>query len=132
MRFIPTRFHGYLDYILGAFLIVCPWLLDFAEGGAETYIPVIVGASVILYSLITDYEVSVTRRISMRTHLTLDFLGGLFLAASPWLFGFSEIVYLPHLVLGVGEMIASICTHSVPDSCPENAPCYKYAHNVRY
>lgn len=46
----------------------------------------------------------------MSTHLTLDLLSGLLLAASPWLFGFSEFVYVPHLVLGVLEIGAALMT----------------------
>jgi hypothetical protein len=76
MRFIPTKVHGYLDYIVGALLIAAPWLFDFARGGAETWVPVILGAGAIVYSLLTDYELGVTKGISMGTHLTLDMLSG--------------------------------------------------------
>lgn len=127
MRFIPTKIHGVMDYLLFALLIASPWLFGFAAGGAETIIPVVVGAVGILYSLFTDYEVAASRQISMRTHLTLDFIAGLFLAVSPWLFGFSEFVWVPHLVLGIAEMGASLFTSRIPEYCPEGAPCYKYA-----
>ena len=40
MRFVPTRIHGIADWLLGALLIALPWLLGFARGGAETYLPV--------------------------------------------------------------------------------------------
>ena len=83
MRFIETKTHGYLDYIMGVLLIASPWLFEFAQGGAETWVPVVLGAGVILYSLLTDYELGASHRISMRTHLTLDLLGGALLAASP-------------------------------------------------
>ena len=42
--------------------------------------------------------------ISMRTHLIMDYILGLFLAASPWLFGFSDRPaneWAPHLVVGL-------------------------------
>lgn len=44
MRFIPTRVHGMLDYLIGILLIAAPWLFDFDRGGMETWIPVILGA----------------------------------------------------------------------------------------
>jgi hypothetical protein len=110
MRFIPTKIHGVLDYLVGAFLIAAPWVLGFAEGGAETWVPVLLGAGAILYSLMTDYELGATRALSMRTHLTLDGMSGILLAASPWVFGFADQVYLPHLVLGIFEIVASLCT----------------------
>lgn len=114
MRMIPTKVHGYLDYAMGALLIAAPWLFDFARGGAETWVPVILGAGTILYSLFTDYELGVSKGISMGTHLTLDLAGGLLLAISPWLFGFADFVYVPHLVLGILEIGASLMTRRDP------------------
>jgi hypothetical protein len=116
MRFIPTRIHGMMDYLVGVLLIAAPWLFDFDRGGAETWVPVILGAGVILYSLFTDYELGAVRRLSMPTHLMLDFGGGLLLAVSPWLFGFSEYVSTPHLVVGLIEMATSLMTRRVPDT----------------
>jgi hypothetical protein len=114
MRFLSTKVHGYLDYIVCAFLIAAPWLLNFDRGGAETWVPVIIGAGGIVYSLVTDYELGATKGISMKTHLTLDLLAGIVLAASPWIFGFAEYVYLPHLILGIMEMGAALMTKTHP------------------
>lgn len=114
MRFIPTRVHGYLDYALGVLLIVAPWLLAFARGGAETWVPVILGVGVILYSLLTDYELGAVRSISMPAHLALDGLGGLVLLVSPWLFGFADFVWVPHVLLGIVEIGAALFTETVP------------------
>lgn len=113
MKVISTRVHGMMDYALGLLLIIAPWLLGFAEGGAETWIPVILGVGIILYSLMTDYEMGAVKTISMKGHLWLDGIGGLFLALSPWLFGFDEIVYLPHLILGLIEIGTALMTDPV-------------------
>jgi hypothetical protein len=114
MRFIPTKIHGYLDYLMGALLIAAPWLFDFADGGAETWVPVILGAGAIIYSLMTDYELGATNAISMRTHLTLDLMSGILLAASPWIFGFSDYIWEPHLILGLLEIGAALMTKREP------------------
>lgn len=114
MRFIPTRVHGFLDYSMGLLLIAAPWLFGFAAGGAETWVPVVLGAGAILYSLMTDYELGVVRTIPMTAHLGLDGMAGLLLAVSPWLFGFADLVYLPHLVLGIAEMGAALFTETTP------------------
>ena len=116
MRFLPTRIHGMLDYLIGLLLIAAPWLLDFADGGAEQWVPVIVGASVIMYSLITDYELSIANIIPMPVHLGLDIMGGALLAVSPWLFGFSEEVWLPHVVVGLLEIGTGLVTHTRADA----------------
>lgn len=114
MNIIPTRIHGYLDYLMGLLLIGAPWLLGFARGGAETWVPVVLGVGVIGYSLITNYELGLAPVISMPTHLALDMGGGLLLAASPWLFGFSEYVMVPHLLFGLLELGAAAMTRRVP------------------
>jgi hypothetical protein len=128
MRFIPTRVHGVLDYMMGLLLIAAPWLLGFANNGAETWVPVILGISALLYSLCTAYELGPFKLISMRTHLTLDFISGAFLAASPWLFNFDEYVYLPHLILGIVEMGAALMTKRVPDTIESRSRFKQHAH----
>lgn len=120
MRFIPTNVHGVVDYLTGAMLLIAPWLFGFARGGAETWVPVVLGAGVIVYSLLTDYELGVARVLSMGAHLGLDAAGGLLLAASPWLFGFSDLVYWPHLIVGLFEIGAALTTRTTP--ARERAP----------
>lgn len=114
MRFLPTRIHGVLDWLLAPLLIALPWLLGFAEGGAETWIPVLLGITGLIVTFFTDHEFGVVRRIPMIGHLWVDGLGGLLLAASPWLFGFSEHVWMPHLVLGLAEFGAALVTKTIP------------------
>lgn len=115
MRFIPTRVHGMLDYLLGIVLLVAPWLLDFSDNDTATWVTVALGAAIILYSLLTNYELGVVRAISMRTHLGLDFVTGLVLAVSPWVFGFSETVWVPHLILGIFEIGTALMTYLGPE-----------------
>lgn len=114
MKVISTRIHGIIDYAMGILLIVAPWLLDFSRGGAETWVPVILGAGTIVYSLMTNYELGVIKKISMTGHLWLDAIAGILLAISPWLFNFAEYVYLPHLILGIAEIGAVLMTQTVP------------------
>jgi hypothetical protein len=110
MKIIDTKTHGYLDYLMGALLIASPWLFNFYRGGAETWVPVILGIGTILYSMMTNYELGLMKAMSMRAHLAMDFVGGAILAVSPWVFGFSEFVFWPHLILGVFEIMASLMT----------------------
>jgi hypothetical protein len=103
-----------LDYLIGALLIAAPWLFGFDRGGAETWVPVVLGAGVILYSLVTDYELGAVRRLPMPTHLALDMGGGALLAVSPWLFGFADAVWEPHLLVGLIEIGTAMMTQRVP------------------
>jgi hypothetical protein len=116
MRIIPTRVHGMLDYGTGLLLLISPYLFGFSDvGGAAQYIPMILGAGIIAASLITDYELSIARIIPMPMHLAGDIAGGVLLAASPWLFGFADRVYAPHLIIGLMEIAAGLMTRTTPD-----------------
>ena len=79
MRLIPTRLHGMLDYLVGALLIAAPWLFDFYYGGPEMWVPVVLGAGAILYSMFTNYELGLVRLIPMPVHLMLDIGSGILL-----------------------------------------------------
>lgn len=114
MKLIPTKVHGILDYIVGLLLIAAPWLLGFAQNGPETWVPVALGAGVIVYSLMTRYELGIVPAIAMPVHLWLDGFGGAFLAASPWLLGYADIVWIPHVLVGVTEIVIAVLTQTVP------------------
>jgi hypothetical protein len=116
MKIIPRKIHGFLDYLMGVVLIAAPWLFGFADDGPATYIPVALGAGALVYSILTNYESGVVRLIPFRVHLLLDVLSGAFLAISPWLFGFSNKVYLPHLIFGLIEIAAGIMTRESSDA----------------
>ncbi|WP_298732322.1 SPW repeat protein [uncultured Chitinophaga sp.] len=120
MRVIGTKTHGYLDYIVGVLLIIAPWVLGFADNGIETWLPVILGAGAILYSLLTNYELGVWRMISMRTHLVLDMLSGLLLMVSPWLFGFADYIWAPHFIVGLIEIGAAMMTEKRPHAAAQH------------
>ena len=114
MRFLPTRIHGVIDYIWGVLLLASPWIFGFADGGAAQWVAVVVGLGAIAYSAVTDYELGLIRLAPMRLHLLLDGLGGALLAASPWILGFADRVYGPHLAFGLFAVVASLITQIEP------------------
>ncbi|WP_217184013.1 SPW repeat protein [Streptomyces sp. AC495_CC817] len=118
MRFIPTKVHGALDYIVGIALIAAPWLFGFASvGGAAVVIPIVLGVGLIVYSLFTKYEWGPFGFIPMPVHLAFDIVASLFLALSPWLFGFSGQalnVWLPHVVVGIAVIVVVLFSQPQP------------------
>lgn len=114
MRFISTKTHGILDYFWGILLILSPWLFNFANGGAAQIVPMVVGFMVLLMALVTNYELGAIKKVPMSTHLTMDIFAGVFLVISPWLFGFADVVYLPHLIFGIFAIGAGMFTKKVP------------------
>ncbi len=115
MRFISTRTHGVLDYVVGALLIVVPYILGFADGTAAQWVPQALGLVAIGGALMTDYELGVMRVIPMPVHLMIDIGSGALLALSPWLFGFADKVFWPHLLVGIMEIGAGLMTRTVPE-----------------
>jgi hypothetical protein len=104
-----------LDYAVGALLIVVPYILGFADGTAAQWVPQFLGLVAIGGALMTDYELGVMRVIPMPVHLMIDIGSGALLALSPWLFGFSDRVLWPHLIVGVMEIGAGLMTRTVPE-----------------
>jgi hypothetical protein len=96
--------------ITAAVLILAPWLFGFANGGPAQWVPVILGIGIVLYSLMTDYELGLSHAISMPMHIALDIGGGILLALSPWLFGFAELIVWPHLLVGLMEIVIATLT----------------------
>lgn len=113
MRFLPTAVHGVIDYLAGIVILALPWLLDW-EDSAKT-IMTILGLGVILYSLLTDYELGVARVIPMSTHLLLDALGGVILIIAPFIFGIDDTTTRTvMIILGIFEVGASLITQTTP------------------
>lgn len=107
---ITTRTHGVIDYITGIALILAPYLYGFANGEIEQWLPQVLGTLTIVMSLITQYELSVAKIIPLPVHLGVDILSGILLAASPWLFDFADVIWWPHLVVGLLEIVVPLMT----------------------
>jgi hypothetical protein len=105
--------HGMLDYPAGILLLAAPWIFGFTDVNSAQAVAMIVGAVIILQSLITDYELSVANVLPLPGHLALDVVADLFLALSPFIFGFSDEganAWVPHLVAGLGLIAAGLMT----------------------
>ena len=113
MRFIPTRLHAPLDYIVGVALVAAPWIFQFSDLAAATAISVVLGSGLIGYSLFTDYELGVWRTFPMSVHNLFDIAAGALLAASPWLFGFADEganAWAPFVVVGLAAIFLGLTT----------------------
>ena len=113
MRFIPTKFHAPLDYIVGVALIAAPWIFQFSDVSAAAVVSIVLGIGLIAYSLLTDYELGVWKVAPMAVHNLIDVVAGAFLAASPWIFGFageSANVWLPPVLVGLAAIFLGLTT----------------------
>ena len=113
MRFIPTRLHAPVDYIVGAALIAAPWIFQFSEHTAATVVPIVLGIGLIAYSLFTNYELGLWKVAPMAVHNLIDIVAGTVLAVSPWLFGYADDganAWLPAVVIGVAAIFLGLTT----------------------
>lgn len=116
MKLLTTRMHTIIGLVVGLALLVAPWLFGFAEqGGAAVMVPIYVGIFIILSELTTTSVLSPIKLVPMSAHIVVDVLTGLFLALSPWFFGFSDLelnAWLPHVVVGVVVMGYALVTRT--------------------
>ena len=113
MRFIPTKFHAPLDYIVGVVLIAGPWIFRYSDSSAATAISIVLGSGLIAYSLFTNYELGLWKVAPMAVHNLIDIVAGALLAASPWLFGFADDganFWVPFVVIGVAAIFLGLTT----------------------
>lgn len=83
---IGSLLHGVLDYLTGVGLIGASRLSPLRGRFAGRALCA-AGANHLAYSLVTDYELGVIKRLPYKAHLALDAIGALGLAAAPWLAG---------------------------------------------
>ncbi|MGZ5281028.1 MAG: SPW repeat domain-containing protein, partial [Bacteroidia bacterium] len=114
MRRITTQMHGVADYVTSVALIAAPMLINEKRTRPEVIIPMALGAGTLVTSLMTDYELGAAKTIKMPVHLGIDIAGGLFLAASPWIFGFSKRTWVPHVAIGLMQVAIALTTDTQP------------------
>ena len=107
MKFLTLKLHGIIDYLAAIGLIAGPLML-FPAGtpGLVTAIPMIAGAALIIYSLITDYSVSARRIIPFKLHLAIDFAAGAAFLILPFVLGLTGIPQIFYLVMGAAVVLA--------------------------
>jgi hypothetical protein len=117
---ISTRTHGVIDYLTAGITFFAPELFGFSDlGGAAVAIPRLVGMMIAGLTFFTDHELGIVRMIPMKIHLTVDIVTSIFLAMSPFLFGFIDEapnVWLPHVAVGVSYLLVSLMTQEQPET----------------
>jgi len=114
VAFISTRTHGLLDFAVPVGLMLAPKLLGFDDDEKASRVPRMMAVTHVAYSLFTDYEKGLVRKLPMRGHLALDAGSAMLLAASPWLLGFAGRVSAPHVAAGLMELGIAAATEREP------------------
>lgn len=118
IQFITPFVHGILDYTAALALIFAPILLSLDQHSIFMYwFSIAAGIGLIGYSLLTDYNLSITAVFSYNTHLVLDAgaSAAFFLGAVLHQGDLFSTVYA--IVMGSG-VIAVISFSKLEPSCP--------------
>jgi hypothetical protein len=108
---VPLALHGLIEYAGGALTVVAPFAFNF-DSDLATAIAVIIGTGVIVLGLATQAPTGVFRTVPLDSHIVLDYVLGLVLVASPFVFGFTddETALAYFLIVGVGYLALTVLT----------------------
>jgi hypothetical protein len=113
---VSTKAHGIIDYATGAAMVAAPTALRIRHRPAAALLWT-AGAGMIGSSAVTDHEVALLRKLPMPAHLLLDVVTGLTLAVLPAAALRRRAglrAWLPHAVLGAGEVAVAALTERRP------------------
>ena len=103
---LSLRTHNILDYVIGAILVLSPYVFGFSDVEAARNTFLVLGFGLIGYSLLTNYHYSVAKIIPLGIHMGMDVLSGLVLMVAPWVFGYRDMITdgqtVFHFVMGLG------------------------------
>ncbi len=117
-KILSTRVHGALDYLTAPTLFALPRLLKWNKPLTTLLSGAAIGT--LVYSMMTRYELGLLKWLPMKGHLTLDFINGATLAATPFLLldEKERDASTVGLLLGFGafEIAASLLTETEPSA----------------
>jgi hypothetical protein len=87
---LSIKTHNILDYVIGAALMMAPFLFGFSEIplGRDAFL--VAGFALVGYSLLTDYRYSLAKIIPLGAHMGFDIATGLFVGLAPWIYGYAD------------------------------------------
>lgn len=89
---MSLKTHNILDYLGGILLLFVPAVFGFSGLDAARNVFIFSGAGLILYSLLTRYELALWRVIPLAVHMSLDVLIGVIVMLAPWIFGYRSLL----------------------------------------
>jgi hypothetical protein len=116
---IPSLVHGFVDYLLGAFLIASPFLFSF-EAGAAKATGIVAGVIVLVLAACTAWTTGLIKSVPPSAHAIFDLIVAILLIAAPFLFGFSDETNptAVFIVTGVLTLLYAIATRYTPEPKP--------------
>jgi hypothetical protein len=111
-----TRACSLLHYAAAALFLLTPLLAWPVEGGAEVWLPVLLGVSLIAVTFLAEDRIGPMRLVRGSVRHSLELGCSALLAVSPWLFAFSDLTWRPHLLIGQVGIGVSILTQRITEA----------------
>jgi hypothetical protein len=107
---VPLVLHGLLEYGIGVLLIASSSLFSF-DGDPRTA-GILLGAAVLVLAAVSDLPTALMRRLPIDSHVVIDYVMGVVLVASPFVFNFSddEGALAFFVVVGIGYLVLTAVT----------------------
>jgi hypothetical protein len=112
VKFLPAWFHAIADYAVGILLIVVA-LVDNGSAGAVAT-GVVVGAVVLIVSMLTKYPLGVFKVLPFTIHSAGDYLAAALLIVAPFALNFADAesgMAVFYVVMGVAVLAVSLITN---------------------
>jgi len=118
--FISTSSFGLLNYVVAILLMSSPWLFGFYHGAAF-FLPLVFGWLQLIMAIFSDNKFGFVKQFPVPMHCFIDVIGGSFLMASPFVYGYvshvdgqpSHIAW-PQLLLGGFVFFMGVFTKKSP------------------
>lgn len=111
-RLLPAWLHAIADYAVGALLIVVA--IASGVGGAAEATGIVVGATVLLVSVLTKYPLGVVKVLPFKVHSAGDYLAAALLIVAPFATGFNDTnsgLAAFYVAMGVAVLGVSLITN---------------------
>ena len=115
MRLINTKAHALYDYAIGLVLIFSPLILDYQTDPFPQRVMMAAAFCIWMTTLMSRFEYAALPILTLPLHFTIDILIGVALAVSPWVFGFSDELFKPHLIIGISLIAVSLISDRISD-----------------
>jgi hypothetical protein len=112
VRILPAWFHAIADYAVGILLIIVALAVGGSAGAVGTGI--VVGATVLLVSMLTKYPLGVAKVLPFTVHSAGDYLAALLLLVAPFALNFHSGdggLTAFYIVAGIAVLAVSLITN---------------------
>ena len=112
VRLLPAWLHAVADYAVGLALVIVALASGASAGAVGT--GVVVGATVLVVSMLTKYPLGIAKVLPFTIHSAGDYLAVVLLLAAPWVLNFADGdpgITAFYVVAGVAVLAVSLITN---------------------